>query len=182
MRTTSLPQPGVNLADDPDLVADLGQRMAAAAHTAQGALANYLFHGERRATAADRDERAGAAFVRDSLTLRRGPHERPDSARSPGAGPDSPGTPGSEPAAAAPETSPPPARPRVALHVVPTTVDPIDSKVARLTLAESSGQATSAADPLAGDALAGDALDLGGRARLGQPSLRDPGVGPTRTR
>lgn len=177
MRATSLPQPGVNLADDPDLVADLGQRMAAAAHTAQGALANYLFHGERRATAADRDERAGAAFVRDFLTLRRGPHERPDSARLPGAGPDSSGTPGLEPEAAAPEVSPPPTRPRLALRVVPTTVDPIDSKVARLALADSAGQATPA-DPLAGDALGSDGLDLGGSGQMGHPGLRDAPARP----
>lgn len=48
MRTPHNPQPAVNLGDDPDPGAELGQRMAAAAQTTQGLLTNYLFYGQRR--------------------------------------------------------------------------------------------------------------------------------------
>ena len=47
------PPPGNYLGDDPDLTADLGQRLASTAQTAQGLITNYLFYGQRRA--ADQD-------------------------------------------------------------------------------------------------------------------------------
>lgn len=69
MRSAIPPQPGVHLGDDPDPAAELGQRMAATAQTAQGLLTNYLFYGQRRqheAQQAERHERRhdGAGDVR----------------------------------------------------------------------------------------------------------------------
>lgn len=54
------PQPGNYLGDDPDLTAELGQRLAATAQTGQGLITNYLFYGQRRAAEqqlADREDR-----------------------------------------------------------------------------------------------------------------------------
>ena len=48
MRAPHTSQPAVNLGDDPDLAAEIGQRMAAGSQTAQGLLTNYLFYGQRR--------------------------------------------------------------------------------------------------------------------------------------
>jgi hypothetical protein len=66
------PQPGNYFGDDPDLTAELGQRLAATAQTGQGLITNYLFYGQRRAAEqqqadrADRDlerQREGAAVT-----------------------------------------------------------------------------------------------------------------------
>lgn len=52
------PQPGHYLGDDPDLTAELGQRLAATAQTGQGLITNYLFYGQRRATEHQLTDRA----------------------------------------------------------------------------------------------------------------------------
>jgi hypothetical protein len=52
------PQPGNYLGDDPDLTAELGQRLAATAQTGQGLITNYLFYGQRRAAEQQLTERA----------------------------------------------------------------------------------------------------------------------------
>lgn len=51
------PQPGNYLGDDPDLTAELGQRLAATAQTGQGLITNYLFYGQRRAAEQQLTER-----------------------------------------------------------------------------------------------------------------------------
>lgn len=53
------PQPGNYLGDDPDLTADLGQRLAATAQTGQGLITNYLFYGQRRASEQQLTDRQG---------------------------------------------------------------------------------------------------------------------------
>lgn len=50
MRGAPAPQPSHYLGDDPDLTAELAQRLAATAQTGQGLLTNYLFYGQRHAT------------------------------------------------------------------------------------------------------------------------------------
>lgn len=70
MRNRPLPQPGTYLGDDPDLTADLGQRLASTAQTAQGLITNYLFYGQRRAadsTATQGGERSAEAARERSL-------------------------------------------------------------------------------------------------------------------
>lgn len=49
MRNGPLPQPSNYLGDDPDLTAELAQRLASTAQTTQGIITNYLFYGQRRA-------------------------------------------------------------------------------------------------------------------------------------
>lgn len=61
MRTPHSPQPTVNLGDDPDPGAELGQRLAAAAQTTQGLLTNYLFYGQRRQSDSAQDPRRAEA-------------------------------------------------------------------------------------------------------------------------
>ena len=48
MRNGPPPQPGNYLGDDPDLTAEVGQRLASTAQTTQGIITNYLFYGQRR--------------------------------------------------------------------------------------------------------------------------------------
>ena len=61
MRTGPLPQPGNYLGDDPDLTAELGQRLASTAQTTQGLMTNYLFYGQRRATDSTQSQVSGRA-------------------------------------------------------------------------------------------------------------------------
>ncbi len=63
MRGAPAPQPSHYLGDDPDLTAELAQRMAATAQTGQGLLTNYLFYGQRHAAA----QRGADAHERRSL-------------------------------------------------------------------------------------------------------------------
>lgn len=53
------PHPGNYLGDDPDLTADLGQRLAATAQTGQGLITNYLFYGQRQAAEQQLTDRQG---------------------------------------------------------------------------------------------------------------------------
>lgn len=58
------PQPGNYLGDDPDLTAELGQRLAATAQTGQGLITNYLFYGQRRAAEQQLTDRADSDLER----------------------------------------------------------------------------------------------------------------------
>ena len=80
------PQPGNYLGDDPDLTADLGQRLAATAQTGQGLITNYLFYGQRRAAEqqlTDREDRDAERWQEQSADSARAGDRHPvaDAAR-----------------------------------------------------------------------------------------------------
>lgn len=127
-----LPQPGNYLGDDPDLAADLGQRLAATAQTGQGLITNYLFYGQRRVAEqqqADRQDRDAG----------RGRESGDESARSNG---HRSVAQAARAARDALERAPRTARPATA------TVTDQQAETARMTFR--------LVDPLAGDALADD--------------------------
>lgn len=165
MRSAPSHQPGVNLGDDPDLPAELGQRLAATAQTAQGVMTNYLFYGQRRAVEdqvvhgdgqraqARPDQAAEADRAQTGATV----WKQEQQARTAlDATPSRTGGQGDQSVGEDPARSP-----RVAFHLVPQQADPIDEKSAQLAASEHQLDALGD-DPLSADALADD------------PNHRDP--------
>lgn len=165
MRSAASQQPGINLGDDPDLPAELGQRLAATAQTAQGVMTNYLFYGQRRAaedqaahgdeqSAEGRpDEAAEATRAQTGATVRK---QEQQARTALDATPSRAGGEGDQSVGEGPARSP-----RVAFHLVPQQADPVDEKSAQLAASECQLDGL-ADDPLSVDALADD------------PNHRDP--------
>lgn len=165
MRSAPSHQPGVDLGDDPDLPAELGQRLAATAQTAQGVMTNYLFygqrcaaedqavHGDEQSAQARPDEAAEATRAQTGATVRKQVQQARTALE---ATPSRAGGEGDQSVGEDPARSP-----RVAFHLVRQQADPVDEKSAQLAASE--GQLDALCDdPLSADALADD------------PNHRDP--------